>query len=180
MKVKVLNELQKIIPVLTLHNLNLEISCTIVQKNLLFTLFILKNHISYQYTLLSAISGVDYLTSLYRFGVIYELLSLTFNTRLRLKTFLSANTLISSSIEVYVNANWWEREVWDMYGIIFTKHPDLRRILTDYGFEGHPMRKDFPLQGYLELHYNENKKNLVIEVIELSQDFRSFMFETPW
>ena len=116
MKVKVLNELQKIIPVLTLQNLNLEISCTIVQKNLLFTLFILKNHISYQYTLLSAISGVDYLTSLYRFGVVYELLSLTFNTRLRLKTFLSTNTLISSSIEVYVNANWWEREyVWNYF-----------------------------------------------------------------
>ena len=111
MKLKVINELQKIIPVLTVHNLNLEIIFSIIKKNLLFTLFLLKNHISYQYTLLSAISGVDYLTSLYRFGVVYELLSLTFNTRLRLKTFFSANTLIPSSIEIYINANWWEREI---------------------------------------------------------------------
>jgi NADH-quinone oxidoreductase subunit C len=85
-----------------------------------------------------------------------------------------------SAVEVFVNANWWEREIWDLYGIFFEKHPDLRRILTDYGAEGAPLRKDFPLYGFVELRYDESQKRIVVEPIEFSQEFRSFDFQTPW
>ena len=87
---------------------------------------------------------------------------------------------MDSTVDIFYNANWWEREIWDLYGIYFNKHPDLRRILTDYGFEGYPMRKDFPLSGYVELRYSQNKKRIIVEPLELTQDFRYFNFETPW
>ena len=87
---------------------------------------------------------------------------------------------VPSVIDIYVNANWWEREVWDLFGIYFENHPDLRRILTDYGFEGYPLRKDFPLYGFIEVRYDESKKQVVSEPIELTQEFRSFTFQTPW
>jgi len=99
---------------------------------------------------------------------------------LRVKVFVNEITSVPSIVPIYINANWWEREIWDLYGIYFDKHPDLRRILTDYGFEGHPMRKDFPLPGFVELRYHESKKRIVAEVLELSQEFRFFTFETPW
>jgi NADH/F420H2 dehydrogenase subunit C len=140
----------------------------------------LKKHIGYQFNLLSCISGVDLLGKSYRFCVVYDLLSLTFNSRIRVKVFIDEVTFIPSIVDLYINANWWEREIWDMYGIYFDKHPDLRRILTDYGFEGHPMRKDFPLYGFIELRYDESKKRIVVEPVELTQEFRSFSFETPW
>jgi NADH:ubiquinone oxidoreductase subunit C len=112
--------------------------------------------------------------------VVYDLLSLTYNSRLRVKVFINEITAVPSACDIYINSNWWEREIWDMYGIYFENHPDLRRILTDYGFEGHPMRKDFPLYGYLEVRYDEGKKRVVLEPLELSQAFRQFNFETPW
>src|SRR3546814_18827256 len=118
----------------------------------------LKKHISLQFSLLSCISGIDFLGKDYRFCVAYDLLSLVFAQRLRVKTFLNEITPISSVVPVFPCANWWEREVWDMYGIFFENHPDLRRILSDYVFEGYPMRKDFPLFGYIELRYDENHK----------------------
>jgi len=108
------------------------------------------------------------------------LLSLVFAQRLRVKAFLNEITPISSVVPVFPCANWWEREVWDMYGIFFENHPDLRRILSDYGFEGYPMRKDFPLYGYIELRYDENHKRIVAEPVEFAQEFRYFDFETPW
>ena len=141
---------------------------------------VLKNHIGYQYKLLSCISGVDFLLKKYRFAVVYDLLSLTFNTRMRVKIFVNEITFVTSSVNVFINANWWEREIWDLFGIYFDKHPDLRRILTDYGFEGYPLRKDFPLSGYIEVRYDENKKRIVTEPLELAQEFRTFTFETPW
>jgi NADH-quinone oxidoreductase subunit C len=130
--------------------------------------------------MLTCISGVDFLDKTYRFCVVYDLLSLTYNSRLRVKVFVNEITSVPSSVNVFINANWWEREIWDLYGIYFDKHPDLRRILTDYGFEGHPMRKDFPLSGYVEVRYSESKKRVVVEPLELTQEFRSFTFQTPW
>ena len=153
---------------------------TLSQTQLLFSLNCLKTHINYQYIMLSCISAVDFINSKYRFGVVYDLLSLTFNSRLRVKVFVNEITPIDSAIEVFHNSNWWEREIWDLYGVYFNKHPDLRRILTDYGFEGYPMRKDFPVYGYIELRYDLNKKRIVFESIELSQEFRCFTFEAPW
>jgi len=116
----------------------------------------------------------------YRFSIIYDVLSLTYNVRLRIKVYLNEVEAISSLTSIYINANWWEREIWDLFGVYFENHPDLRKILTDYGFEGYPLRKDFPLYGYLDLRYDEVKKQIVVEPIELSQNFRSFVFETLW
>eukprot|EP01041_Mallomonas_annulata_P000675 gene675-1296_t len=107
-------------------------------------------------------------------------LGISFNSRIRIKIFVNEITPVVSICDLYINANWWEREIWDLYGIYFEEHPDLRRILTDYGFEGYPMRKDFPLYGYLEVRYDETKKRVVLEPLEVSQEFRYFTFETPW
>ncbi len=141
---------------------------------------LLKQHIGYQFNLLSCISGIDFLGKDYRFCVSYDLLSLTFSQRLRIKTFVNEIMPIPSLTSLFINANWWEREIWDLYGIFFENHPDLRRILSDYGFEGYPMRKDFPLYGYIELRYDENHKRIVAEPVEFAQEFRFFDFETPW
>lgn len=180
MFLKKFSNFQDILPILFYKQVNKEIIFVILAKNLIISLNILKNHLNYQYKMLSCISGVDLLDKKYRFSVCYEILSLVYNSRLRVKTFLSETSTIESSISVYINANWWEREIWDLFGIYFDKHNDLRRILTDYGFEGHPMLKDFPLFGYVELRYNENKKQIISEPVQLSQEFRFFTFETPW
>ena len=108
------------------------------------------------------------------------MLSIRFNSRIRVKTYTDEITPISSINEVYRAANWYEREIWDMYGVFFSNHPDLRRILTDYGFEGHPQRKDFPLSGYVEVRYDEEKRRCVVEPLELTQEFRKFELSTPW
>lgn len=115
-----------------------------------------------------------------RFEVIYNLLSLRFNTRIRVKTYTDELTPIDSVTGIYKSANWLEREVWDMYGVFFANHPDLRRILTDYGFQGHPQRKDFPLSGYVELRYDDEKKRVVCEPLEFAQEFRKFDLRAPW
>ena len=124
--------------------------------------------------------GVDYPQRKERFEVVYHLLSPRLNARLRVKVSTDEETPVPSITEIYPGANWYEREAWDMYGILFTGHPDLRRLLTDYGFEGHPLRKDFPLTGYVELRYSEEDKRVVYEPVRLAQDFRSFDFMSPW
>jgi len=179
-KVKKFEELGKVCPVLLFQRIVDEKSIVVSHDKLLFSLNCLKLHIGYQYNMLTCISGVDFLGKGYRFSVVYDLLSLTFNSRLRIKVFVNEITSVPSIIDVFINANWWEREIWDLYGIYFDKHPDLRRILTDYGFEGHPMRKDFPLSGFVEFRYDEGKKRVIGEPIELTQEFRSFTFERPW
>ncbi|XP_036181810.1 NADH dehydrogenase [ubiquinone] iron-sulfur protein 3, mitochondrial isoform X2 [Myotis myotis] len=112
--------------------------------------------------------------------IVYNLLSLRFNSRIRVKTYTDELTPIESSVSVHKAANWYEREIWDMFGVFFANHPDLRRILTDYGFEGHPFRKDFPLSGYVELRYDDEVKRVVAEPVELAQEFRKFDLNSPW
>jgi NADH dehydrogenase (ubiquinone) Fe-S protein 3 len=126
------------------------------------------------------VCGVDYPHRLDRFEVVYNLLSLTHNSRIRVKTYTDEVKPVPSSCEVYPGNNWFEREAYDMYGIYFQNHPDLRRILTDYGFEGYPLRKDFPLTGYSEVRYDEEKKRIVYEPLELAQAFRYFDYQSPW
>lgn len=126
------------------------------------------------------VTAVDYPEREERFEVVYNLLSLTQNERVRVKVATDEDTPLPSCVPIFNAANWFEREVWDMYGVFFSDHPDLRRILTDYGFEGHPLRKDFPLTGYVELRYDEDLKRVVYEPVKLVQEFRSFDFTSPW
>jgi NADH/F420H2 dehydrogenase subunit C len=177
---KVVQDLKKIVPILAYQRFMDEHSIVVSKDSLIFSLQCLKSHIGYQYTLLTSIAGVDFLGKDYRFCVVYDLLSLNFNSRIRVKTFVNEVISVPSVVGIYQNADWWEREVWDMLGVYFEGHPDLRRILTDYGFEGYPLRKDFPLYGFIEVRYDESKKQVVSEPVELAQEFRSFTFQTPW
>lgn len=129
-----------------------------------------------QYKILTAISVVDYPERANRFEVVYEYLSM-YNHRFRLKTYINENTSLQSLVSLYPCANWWEREAWDLFGVFFKNHPDLRRIISDYGFEGHPLRKDFPLSGYVDVRYDENAKRVVIENVQLDQTFRVFNYK---
>jgi NADH-quinone oxidoreductase subunit C len=133
-----------------------------------------------QFKMLVDLCGVDYPEREQRFEVVYHLLSLKHNQRVRVKVATDEVTPVPSVTGVFGSANWYEREVWDMYGIYFADHPDLRRLLTDYGFEGHPMRKDFPQTGYVEVRYDEEQKRVVYEPVHLRQDWRSFDFLSPW
>jgi NADH-quinone oxidoreductase subunit C len=133
-----------------------------------------------RFTMLCDVCGVDYPDRPLRFDVVYNLLSLSLNQRVRLKLETDEEHPVPSATGLFSCAGWWEREAWDMYGIYFSDNPDLRRILTDYGFEGHPLRKDFPLTGYVELRYDEDQKRVVYEPVRLKQEFRSFDFLSPW
>lgn len=124
--------------------------------------------------------GVDFPDREERFEVVYHLLSLTRNARLRVKVTTDEQAPVPSVIDVYPNANWFEREAFDMYGMLFSGHPDLRRLLTDYGFQGHPLRKDFPMTGYVEVRYDDEQKRVVYEPVKLTQEFRQFDFMSPW
>ena len=126
------------------------------------------------------ICGVDYPSREKRFDVVYNLLSMKHNQRVRLKLETDEDTAVPSVASVWPTANWFEREAWDMYGIFFTDHPDLRRILTDYGFDGHPLRKDFPLTGHVEVRFDEELGRIVYEPVHLTQEFRKFEFSSPW
>jgi NADH-quinone oxidoreductase subunit C len=132
------------------------------------------------FKLLIDICGVDYPDREERLEVVYNLLSLKHNQRVRVKLTTTEDDPVPSAAGVFKTAAWFEREAWDLYGVFFSDHPDLRRILTDYGFEGHPMRKDFPLTGYVEVRYDEEQKRVVYEPVRLPQEFRNFDFLSPW
>ncbi|MCR9215332.1 MAG: NADH-quinone oxidoreductase subunit C [Proteobacteria bacterium] len=140
----------------------------------------LRNDSNCKFQVLCDVCGVDYPSRAKRFDVVYNLLSLKHNQRIIVKAQTDARTPVPSVVSLFPAANWFERETWDMYGIMFAGHPDLRRMLTDYGFEGHPLRKDFPLTGYVEVRYSEDEKRVLYEPVKLTQEFRKFDFESPW
>ena len=157
-----------------------ELTLTVPLESLIKVLSFLRNDANCQFKQLMDVCGIDYPEQDKRYGVVYNLLSLTLNLRVRVKVFTDEETPVPTSTGLFSSANWFEREVWDMFGVYFSEHPDLRRILTDYGFEGHPLRKDFPLTGYVELRYDGEQKRVVYEPVKLTQDFRSFDFLSPW
>lgn len=157
-----------------------ELSITVHRDNIVGTLTLLRDDVHCQFKLLMDLCGVDYPENEDRFCVVYNLLSLPLNLRIRVKVWTTEDVPVPSVAGIYSAANWWEREAWDMYGVYFTDHPDLRRILTDYGFEGHPLRKDFPLTGYVEVRWDEEQKRVVYEPVELVQEYRDFDFMSPW
>ena len=126
------------------------------------------------------ITATDYPSKKFRFQITYFLLSIKNNKRIRINLNIRDSDIVPSVTQLFSSANWAEREIWDMFGIFFSSHPDLRRLLTDYGFEGHPLRKDFPLTGYTEVRYSHEKKQVVYEPVTLTQEFRNFDFESPW
>lgn len=149
-------------------------------QNITSVLTWLRDEKKLAFKMLISICGVDYPERKQRFEVVYNLLSLEFNQRIRIKVKCAENDRIPSVSEIFSVANWYEREVYDMYGVLFANHPDLRRILTDYGFEGHPLRKDFPLTGNVEVRYNAESKKVEYEPVNLVQEFRNFDFLSPW
>ena len=171
----------KILPVirLELYN-NKENNLLIPTQFLNEILIIIKNHFKYQFKILSCISGVDFPENFYRFQIVYEFLSLKFNSRLRLKIMVDELIPVTSVETVFLSATWWECEIWDMFGLFFINQNSLSRILTDYGFQGFPLRKDFPLSGFTESKYCVAKSRVVYENIELSQEYRTFNFISPW
>jgi NADH-quinone oxidoreductase subunit C len=133
-----------------------------------------------QFKTLVDIAGVDYPERELRFDVVYQLLSYVHNARLRLKIATDEGVPVPSAVSIFPNAGWYEREIWDLYGVFFSDNPDLRRILTDYGFDGHPLRKDFPLTGYVEMRYDPEQKKVVYEPVKLTQAYRNFDYLSPW
>ena len=157
-----------------------EITITVAPDAIVGALAKLRDHPDCRFETLLDITGVDWPGRESRFDVVYHLLSMRQNQRIRVKVATTESDPVPSVIDVFPTANWLERETYDMYGILFSGHPDLRRILTDYGFEGYPLRKDFPLTGYREVRYDDEAKRVVYEPVKLVQEFRQFDFESPW
>jgi len=159
------------------HN---QLYVTINSEDILDVILLLKTNKNLKFRQLIDITAVDYPDNQKRFKIVYLLLSHEFNQRIILSYFINENEKISSLTKIFPSANWMEREIFDMYGIKYSNHPDLRRILTDYGFEGHPLRKDFPLTGHNEVRYSENEKKVIYEPVKLEQNYRNFDYESPW
>ncbi|KAI2662557.1 NADH dehydrogenase [ubiquinone] iron-sulfur protein 3, mitochondrial [Labeo rohita] len=157
-----------------------ELEVMIHPEGIIPVLTFLKDHTNAQFNNMIDLTAVDVPTRQNRFEIVYNLLSLRYNSRIRVKTYTDELSPLDSSVPVHQAANWYEREIWDMFGVFFANHPDLRRILTDYGFEGHPFRKDFPLSGYVEVRYDDEVKRVVAEPVELAQEFRKFDLNSPW
>ena len=157
-----------------------QIFLEIDKENLIDVTQFIKTHKDMRFRQLIDITVVDYPEQIQRFKIVYLFLSHEFNHRIVLNYFINEKEVISSLTSIFPSANWMEREVFDMYGVNFKNHPDLRRILTDYGFKGHPLRKDFPLTGFNEVRYSEKEKKVVYEPVKLEQNYRNFDFESPW
>jgi len=157
-----------------------ELTLSVPVASIISVLTFLRDDVQCQFVNLTDISGVDYPQRAKRFDVVYQLMSPRQNQRIRVKVQADEDTLVPSAVPVFVGAEWFERETYDMYGVLFSGHPDLRRILTDYGFEGHPLRKDFPLTGFVEVRYDDEAKRVIYEPVELKQEFRNFDFLSPW
>ena len=157
-----------------------QIFLEIDKENLLNVTQFIKTHKDMRFRQLIDITVVDYPEQTQRFKVVYLFLSHEFNQRIILSYFINENEVISSLTSIFPSANWMEREVYDMYGVNFKNHPDLRRILTDYGFEGHPLRKDFPLTGHIEVRYSEENSKVINEPVKLEQNYRNFDYQSPW
>ncbi len=153
---------------------------TVPSERIVPVMTLLRDDRRFQFEQLIDVCGVDYPDRPQRFEVVYTLLSVSLNLRLRVKVATDEDTPVPSVVSIWPSANWFERETWDLYGIFFADHPDLRRILTDYGFDGHPLRKDFPLTGYVELRYDPDQRRVVYEPVKLTQEFRTFDFASPW
>jgi len=160
-----------------LHN---QLYISINPEDLLDVILLLKTNKDTKFKQLIDITAVDYPENKKRFKIVYLLLSHEFNQRILVSYFINENEKISSLVNIFPSANWMEREIFDMYGIKFNDHPDLRRILTDYGFEGFPLRKDFPLTGHNEVRYSEEEKKVIYEPVKLEQNYRNFDYESPW
>jgi NADH-quinone oxidoreductase subunit C len=157
-----------------------ELTLTVARSQILSILKLLRDDARCRFEVLIDLCGVDYPGRENRFDVVYHLLSPRTNQRIRVKLETNETDAVPSAVGVFSVADWFEREAYDMYGILFSGHPDLRRMLTDYGFQGHPLRKDFPLTGYVEVRYDDNQKRVVYEPVKLTQEFRNFDFESPW
>ena len=157
-----------------------QLEIQIDKESLLDVVIFLKKNISTKFRQLIDITAVDYIGSENRFKMIYLLLSHEYNLRINIIFSINENEVVNSLTKIFPSANWMEREVFDMYGIKFNDHPDLRRILTDYGFSGHPLRKDFPITGHSEVRYSEEKKKVIHEPVKLEQNYRNFDYSSPW
>ena len=179
----VINHLQtllKICPIEKVQVFKDDLIFLVKPKAIVNILLYFKYHILHQFKVLTSISGADYPNQKYRFKIIYELLSIRYNSRVRIKTFNYELMGLESTENLFFTSGWYECEIWDMFGVFFKNHSNLKRILTDYGFEGYPLRKDFPLSGFIEMRYNETQKRVISESIELSQEYRTFAFISPW
>jgi len=175
-----LHELSKMCPLEKIQIFNDNLIIVVKSMFLKDILLFFKNHIMFQFKILTCISGVDYPMNKYRFQIVYELLSVRYNFRIRIKTFTHELLAIDSCEKIFSAAGWYECEIWDMLGVFFKNHSNLKRILTDYGFEGYPLRKDFPLSGFIEMRYNEIEKRVVNESLELCQEYRTFNYLSVW
>lgn len=157
-----------------------ELELMIAPLGILPVINFLYSHQNAQYVSFCDVTALDVPSRIYRFEVVYNLLSIRYNSRIRVKTYTDELTPIDSIFELFPGADFLEREIWDLFGVFFKGHPDLRRILTDYGFEGHPLRKDFPCFGYVELRYDDERKRIVYEPVEFTQEYRKFDLSNPW
>lgn len=169
-----------LLPLLKISVLKNEICLMVKTKLSNKILFFLKQHFNFQFKLLSCVSGIDNPNFLHRFKIVYELLSLRYNQRIRVKFLVDELMTIESAESVFPSSNWWECEIWDLFGVFFSNHSNLMRILTDYGFDGYPLRKDFPLSGFYEAKYNNHKNRVVYTNLELCQEYRTLNFNSPW